>query len=286
VTHCRRLRRGRMPSQTHSARLGALLVALFVTTVTLGAVLWCCSLPRAAASPQPPIAKASATTSAEAPLDVALRLVGEALQTYKQVRDYGCTMISQESIKGKLQAEHVIDLKYRAQPHSVYMRWVGPKDLAGREVFYVKGQNNNKMRVRERGVAGALGFISIDPNDPRVFEHSRHTIVEAGIGHLIDRLGHWFEQERRLNKTQVRMAEYDYNNRRCIRVEAIRAERSKSYYCFRTVVYFDKENRLPIRVENYDWPRQGGPADGELLESFSFINIQFNRGINEAIFKQ
>jgi hypothetical protein len=235
----------------------------------------------------PAFAQGMAAAPAASDFDTPMRLIADAHESYKQVRDYGCTLISQERVKGKLQVEHVIDLKFKAQPFSVHMRWQGPKDLAGREVYYVHGQNNNKMRVRERGVAGAVaGFVPIDPKDPRVFEHSRHTILEAGIGHLISQLGQRFEQERRLNKTKISVAEYEYNNRRCIRVEAVRPERNAAYYCYRTVVYFDKEHRMPIRIENYDYPRAGGPATGELLESFSFINIQFNRGLNEAMFKQ
>lgn len=233
-------------------------------------------VPMQPAAPQPP--------NAESKLDYPLRLLSEAQQTYKQVRDYSCTLITQEQIKGKLLPEHVIDLRIRVQPFSVAMRFLAPKEAVGREVYYVHGQNKNKMRVRESGVAGALGFISIDPNDPRVREHSRHTITEMGIGHLIQQLTNRFEQERRINKTDVRTAEYEYNNRRCIRVEAIRLERNAAYYCYRTVVYFDKENRLPIRIENYDWPRAGGSPSGDLLECFSYINVQFNRGLKDTMF--
>jgi hypothetical protein len=63
-----------------------------------------------------------------------------------------------------------------------------------------------------------------------------------------------------------------------------RVEKNPSFYCHRTVVYLEKESKMPIRLENYDWPRQGGPAGGELLEMFGYVNLQFNIGLKDADF--
>ena len=52
------------------------------------------------------------------------------------------------------------------------------------------------------------------------------------------------------------------------------------------MIYLEKESKLPIRLENYDWPRQGGPAGGELLEMFSYINIAWNTGLKDADFNK
>jgi len=242
------------------------------------------------ADPQPPppqedVVQTQAAT-AQSQLDTPLRLVAEARQTYAQVSTYTCTLISQERVRGKLLPENVISMSFRGQPFSVYMRWLGPKEFAGQEVAYVHGRNNGMMRVHAKGVLGALGFVSIAPNDPRVMEHSRHTIVEAGIGNLIERLARSWEFERAQNKTRVQMAEYDYNQRRCTRVETILTERTPQAYAYRTVVYFDKQWRLPVRVECYDFPRQGGPPEGELLECFSYANLQFNMNLDDRTFSK
>src|SRR5207244_10188808 len=128
------------------------------------------------------------------------------------------------------------------------------------------------------------GCVSLDVNDKRVFENSRHNILEAGIGNLLDQTIKLWEVERRVNKTQVKVAEYDFNNRRCIRIETLRPERRQEYYCYRSLLYLDKDSKIPIRSECYDWPRQGGPPDGELLESFSFVDLRFNVGLTEREF--
>jgi hypothetical protein len=218
-------------------------------------------------------------------MDRPLQLVNEARQAFAGVRDYSCVLLVQERVRGQLQPEHMIDMKVRSQPFSVYMRWLGPRQFAGQEACYVAGRNNNQMRVHSRGILGAVGFVSLDPRDPRVMEHSRHTITEAGIGNIINRLAQAWETERQLNLTQVNIAEYQYNQRRCVRVEAVHPDPSGGRFgSYRTVIYFDKENHLPTRVELYDWPRSGGAPGGELLECYSYLNLRFNVGLGDATF--
>ena len=65
---------------------------------------------------------------------------------------------------------------------------VAPAESKDQEVCFVLGRNNNKMRVRSHtlGKGKILGWMAIDVNDPRVLEHSRHNIYEAGLGNLIE----------------------------------------------------------------------------------------------------
>ena len=218
-------------------------------------------------------------------LDVPLQLIAAARQTYQQTRDYTCLFVKRERIRGELQPENLVVMKVRSQPFSVYLRWQKPDNMAGQEACYVSGRNNGMMRAHSTGLLGAVGFISIAPNDPRALENSRHAITEAGIGNLIERFGPRWEVERGLNKTWGRVAEYEYNRRRCIRVETIHPDNSGNHFLFyRSIVYFDKEHHLPIRCENYDWPRPGGDANGELVECYSYADLRLNVGLTDATF--
>jgi hypothetical protein len=228
----------------------------------------------------PPAAAAPAN-----PMDAPLRLLAEARQTYQGVRDYSCLLVKRERMRGQLQPENLVVMKVRTRPFSVYLRWLRPNGIAGQEACYVTGRNEGMMRVHSRGLLGVAGFVSIDPNDPRALENSRHTITEAGIGNLIDRYTERWEKESRLNKTETHIAEYEYNKRRCLRVETIHPDNSGRQFAFyRSLVYFDKENHLPIRVENYDWPRQGGDPNGELVESYSYADLKLNVNLGDAVF--
>jgi Protein of unknown function (DUF1571) len=215
------------------------------------------------------------------PLDPALHYLSEAKQAYQNVRDYTCLFIKRERVKGELQPENVATMKVRSNPFSVYMHWQAPHNLEGQEVCYVAGKNNGMMRAHSTGVLGFAGWVGIDPNDPRALANSRHTILEAGIGNLIDKYTERWEHQRPAGKTQVKIAEYEFAKRRCIRIEAF-CPNSKpgECYSYRGVVYFDKELKLPIRSEAYDWPRQGGAPGGDLLEVFSYVDLKLNVGLS------
>lgn len=230
----------------------------------------------------PPVGGAPAVL---APLDQSIAWLQEAKRNYGAVKDYTCTMISKESIRGKLQREdNIVQMKFRSAPFSVYMRWLAPADKKNQEVAFVAGKNNNQMRVHSRGILKIAGFVSIDPKDPRVMEHSRHIITDAGIGRLIDQtLVNW-GTDRQLGRTETKFAEYEYNGRRCLRIENVRPDRNPAYYAHRSVLYLDKESKLPIRNENYDWPRAGGSPTGELLEVYSYIDLRFNVGLTNRDF--
>ncbi|HLJ92512.1 MAG TPA: DUF1571 domain-containing protein [Gemmataceae bacterium] len=232
----------------------------------------------------PPPAAPSAPTGA-GPMDLPLRLIAEARQSYQGVQDYTCLFIKRERLREQIQPEHLIAMKVRTQPFSVYLRWLRPAPTAGQEVCYVAGRNNGMMRVHSTGLRGVVGFVSMDPRDPRALETSRHTITEAGIGNLIDRFGKAWELESRLNRTQVRVQEYEANSRRCLRVETVHTDPAGQQIPFyRSVVYFDKQNHLPIRVENYDWPRPGFDPAGAIVESYSYLDLHLNTGLSEAVF--
>lgn len=235
--------------------------------------------------PVAPHPQTPAAPQAASPMDAPVRLILEAQQAYRSVQDYTCLLIKQERINGRLPPPHVMEMKVRNQPFSVYLRWLQPHSEAGQEVCYVAGRNDGRMRVHAKGVLGAVGFVSLDPNDPRARQTSRRSITEAGIGNMIDRFARAWEAERRLNlTTQVNVAEYEYNRRRCIRVETIHPDNASGHFLYyRDVLYFDKETHLPIRLEFYDWPRGAGDS-GQLVEIYSFANMRLNVGLGDDVF--
>jgi hypothetical protein len=223
---------------------------------------------------------------ARSPLDRALRLINEARQNFAQVEDYTCTLVKREMIGERMLPENVILMKVRNEPFSVYMKWQQPKALVGQEACYVAGKNNGMMRVKGAGLLGAVGFVNLDPSDPRSKQNSRHKISEAGIGNMIERFAESWQSDRSQKGTKVRIGEYEFNKVRCVRVETTHpGSKPGDFYCYRSVLYFDKESHLPIRSELYDWPKEGGKPDGDLMECFSFTDLKLNVGLTDDVFE-
>ena len=92
--------------------------------------------------------------------------------------------------------------------------------------------------------------------------------------------------EKKWNLTQVNVADYEYNKRRCVRVETTHPTNPDNrFWFYRNVLYFDKETKLPIRAECYQWPRKDGEQP-ELVEVYSYVNMKLNVGLSEEVFNK
>ncbi len=191
----------------------------------------------------------SQRSPAPSPFDEPLNWLVEAQRNFTAVKDYTCTLSKRENVNGTLSEEHVIEAKFRTQPFSVYMRWLAPSKFYNQEAAFILGRNNNKMRVHSKGlIKGAVGFVSVDLNDRRVMEQSRHTIYDAGIGNLIEQALKYIQAEKDAGAGQVRTTEVMLDNRRCLRVEIVQTQRQPQFEFYRTVLYLDKDSKLPIRA--------------------------------------
>ncbi|HEX4589977.1 MAG TPA: DUF1571 domain-containing protein [Gemmataceae bacterium] len=214
------------------------------------------------------------------------QLLAEARASFTRVKDYMGTMVKEERVGGQMQPEQYISIRVRQQPFSVYLKWTGPKQFEGQEAMYVSGKNDNKVKARGSGFAGIVGYVSLDPADPRALKQSRHTITDTGIGHLIETLTRGHEMDRRApaGQTQVSFREFMFQQKPCTGMETVHRANTGQFYCYRTVVYFDKQTKLPVRFEAYDWPAAGGTPGGEKLECYSYVDVKFNVGLTDAAF--
>jgi hypothetical protein len=218
-------------------------------------------------------------------MDQAIALLSEARLHFRNVRDYECRLVKLERVNGALLPEAVMTMKARNQPFSVYFRCESPSEDKGLEVCYVDGRNRGMMRVHPTGMLGILGYFSVDTRDPRAFEKNRHCITEAGLGNLLESTANYWEMERRLNKTLVHITDDAVGGRASTRIETVHPDRSAgSFYGYRCVLWLDKTTHLPVGAETYDWPRTGGPAGGDLLESYRYLDLRCNVGLGDATF--
>src|SRR5262245_32388201 len=87
--------------------------------------------------------------------------IDSARETFTRVNDYECTFCKRERVDGKLQEDHVAQLKSRTDPFSVYLKFTAPRTIAGKEASFVQGRNNGKMRAKSTGALGLVGFVTI-----------------------------------------------------------------------------------------------------------------------------
>jgi hypothetical protein len=232
-----------------------------------------------------PMANAQSDRAEPSSMDQAIDLLTKARQRFQDVQDYECKLIKRERVNGTLLPEGTATMKVRNNPFSIYLRCESPDSERGIQVCYVAKQNQGKMRVHPNGLFGIFGFVSLSPRDPRALEKNRHCITEAGLGNLLESTARAWAMERRLNKTRVEISDDVINGHACTRIVTIHPDRNAgSFYGYRCVLWLDKETLLPVGAETYDWPRPAGPARGELLERYRFLDIRCNIGLNDDVF--
>src|SRR5262249_10899268 len=105
--------------------------------------------------------------------------------SFAKVKDYRFVFYKRERIDGQLTAQHVIHMKIRNQPLSIYAKFSRPK--SGREAIYVTGRHGGKAVVHDVGLGKLIaGTVKLDPKGSMAMEDCRHPITEAGIGHMIE----------------------------------------------------------------------------------------------------
>jgi Protein of unknown function (DUF1571) len=218
-----------------------------------------------------------------APIARAITAIKECQARYQTVRDYTCTFSKRERINGRLTPLHVLTMKVRTQPRSIYLRFRQP--AAGREAIYIAGQNDGKLLAHDVGLNKLLaGTLRLEPTGSRAMEDNRHPITEAGIGPLLDTLETRWSAELGPSESVVVIRDDEkVENRRCTMIETTHPCRQSEFLFYRVRLFIDEQLGLPIHFEAYDWPRSPRePAD--LMEEYTYKDIKLNVGLSDRDF--
>lgn len=260
-------------------------------------------------------------TVASHALDPVLKLARDALVQHRQRdRDYRAIVTKQERISGKLAAVNRMELKLRNRPREahaagtagitvsdagtavntnavnpsrlmeVYLKFVEPKSLQGREVIWREGVNDNVMVVHETGFLN-LARIPLAPKSPLAMAGNRYPISDIGLEKLLEKLIEKGERDRLLGGCEVEIIDHvEVAGRDCQRIVVTHPEpqvewegRSISHEFFRAIIDIDVEKNLPIHYASYLWPSKPGGAPS-LDEEYTYEDLQLNCELSDIDF--
>jgi outer membrane lipoprotein-sorting protein len=226
--------------------------------------------------------KPESTPNPEAPIQRALRIVAECQERYQSVSDYTCTFFKRERISGRLIPAHIMDMKVRTKPQSIYLRFQQP--AKGREAIYIAGRHGGKVLAHDVGLNKVLaGTLALEPTSSRAMDSCRHPITEAGIGPLLETISKRWAIELNPNETVVKFADMLVGEQRCVMIETSHPQKRADFLFYRVRLYIDKELGLPIRFEAYDWPKRKGD-EPQLAEEYNYSDMKLNVGLSDLDF--
>jgi hypothetical protein len=244
------------------------------------------------------VAKAenSVAGAPEHPLDPALATAQNSLDLIRStVTDYTATVIKRERIKGVLGDYEYMFTKIRNRklegdqiktPLSVYLKFLKPKSCEGREVVWVEGQNNNKLRAHEGGII-PLPAVWLDPDGALAMRGNLHPIYHIGIENLVVKLIEKGNVVRKLGPENCEVwttKGAKVNNRVCTVINVRHPEQKPAYEFNLAQIFIDDELQVPIRYAAFHWPTSPEEKTGAVLEEYTYINLKLNVGLQDVDF--
>jgi len=207
------------------------------------------------------------------------------------VTDYSAIIVKRERVNGKLLDPEFAQLKIRQPqttpagkvPFSIYMKFIKPKACAGRELIWIKGWNQDRMRVHEGSGIISLTTLNLDPNGMLAMQGNRYPVYEAGLENLMVKLIEKAERDRDAGDCEViYKTGAKLNGRLCSTIEVKHPVERAPYDFHKAKIYIDEELNAPIRYSAHLWPVNGGKP--KLLEEYTYLNLKLNPGFTDIDF--
>jgi outer membrane lipoprotein-sorting protein len=205
-----------------------------------------------------------------------VHLLEEMKRAYERVDHYTATFLIQERVDRELGPTQQLELKFK-KPLKIYLRWLNGKD-EGRQALYPTGIDGNELWVRQPLLVGAI-TVTLDPHSPRARKGTRHAITDIGIGRLLDFITD--NATRGIQRGELTIEDgdqrttFDRPTQRYIL--HFPADPAKGYYCMTALIDVDREHRLPIYAEIFDW-------HGQLIERYGYLDLHLNPGLSDEDF--
>ena len=108
-------------------------------------------------------------------------------------------------------------------------------------------------------------------------------MLEFGLGYVIESYYRDLKTAIQYNELSLKYhGTANVDNRPCWIIEAWLPHERDTYYCTRSIMYFDQESYVPTKMIFYDWNPQIKAE--ELIEQYTYSNLSFNNGFTDEDF--
>ena len=246
-------------------------------------------LPVSTSTPESNVSLPNHNPNLEAALSYALACLAH---TNNHIHDYSAILTKRCRENGVLsESQHIaVKVRHRREeagrktiPMSVYMNFLKPDGVKGREVIWVEGQNNGNMVAHEGGLKNVL-TVNLAPNGSMAMRGQRYPVTEVGMKKLIEKMLEKGLRERQLGDCEVNFyRDVAVGTRKCTAIEIVHPTAKPQFDFHRAQLFFDDEYKMPIRYVSWMWP--SGPDNQPVLdEEYYYSNVKTNVGLTDSDF--
>ncbi len=292
------------------AKLPVKLLAVFITT---SFVMLCVAGCNQAAPSKPSTATQSNTNAQElvaqtSSLEAVIARAEASLTRFRsEIRDYTGTLTKRERISNSLGDSigepQSMSIKIQSRKYApsivessdspttpkvveglhAYLRFTKPLSVAGREVIWIEGKNDNQITVHEAGMLNLMS-MNLDPNGTLAMVGSKYPITEIGIEKLLEKLIERGTKDKRSEPSEVTVTPGSlFGDLPCDRIRIVHPKKQDGFDFHIAEVWIDPRNEIPLYYASYDWPKNPGESP-ELLEEYGYSDLQLNVGLSDSDF--
>jgi hypothetical protein len=215
----------------------------------------------------------------------------------RTVRDFTCRLVKRERIDGFLQDYQFVDMRVREAVHehgsivvplSIYLHFLAPAKIAGRQVLFIEGKNDGKILVRNGGKHFDYVTVQVDPDGDNARRESLVPITETGFNRVLSRMIDVLERHQRVdaagtNTVVSKVPGVKINKRPSTMIKIVHPTKQDGLEFHIANVYTDDELRVPVRVEYYDWIKWQGQSP-PLIAEYTYTNLKLNPKLADEAF--
>lgn len=239
-----------------------------------------------------PMVSSKAGKTASVNLQRKMELLQQGREFLQTIPAYTAQFRKQEVVGGSLLDEHVMFMKYRQQPFSVYLLWSAGDP--GREVLYVEGSNNGRLLAHDGGWRARIPAFHLSPESSLALRDSRYPVTCAGFQGLIEMMLNVHREDLDCNRVASCEIESDVDcaGRSCEAFTTLYRTAETSPVYRKSITLIDREWHLPLQTTHFEWPKSGDSADSPeldqttLIEFYQFSEIDFHPSLNDSDFSR
>ena len=206
-------------------------------------------------------------------------IIAEKVHTHiiTDIKDYTGMLIKREYIDGRSTRQEFIQFKFRQEPLGIYLKYLKPTHMIGREALYNGGDD---FIVRRGGKFNPNLVLVLRIDSPLALATNKYTIKEMGLKILAERLISKLKGEMSLPDTEVLVySNAKFDGRPITLYRLVHHTKVEGTTCATAEIAIDKELNIPVYYKAVGW-------QNIVLEEYAFRNVKLNVGLVDSDFDE
>jgi hypothetical protein len=210
-----------------------------------------------------------------------------------EIKDYSCILVKRERVEGQVGSYQYMRVKIRHErkegnnvvvPFSVFLSFLKPERMIGREVLFIQNQNQGDLIARRGGRRSPNMTVQMPPDSPLAMDGNRYPVTEIGFQNLTKRLIEVLENEQKYNDCVIDIfPDAKVDGRKCTHFRLTHHTRRPDLTYCKAEVSVDDELGIPVYYRAFDWPaKEGEPL--RLHEEYFYKSVKLNVGLTDTDF--